>query len=194
MTSFREEWNSLQEVLKADLVAHGLDRWNASLSIRRPEAYFQRLMRTVEFLERQQGVLRIVCKYYRYRLQRVSVRTGISFPPHVAGPGLSIAHYGSIVVNSKAKIGSFCRLHSGTNIGTDGTGGVPVIGDFVYIGPGAVIYGAIEVGDGAVIGANAVVNRDVAAGVTVAGSPARVISHRDSSSIMPVWFPDRSNR
>lgn len=179
-----------REILRTDLAAHGLNKWTLLSTFRRPEVYYQRLMRRVEYLSTARGVpARVLIVFAKFRLQRLSVRTGLSFPPGVAGAGLSIAHYGSIVVNSKAKIGRFCRIHSATNIGTAG-GGVPTIGDFVYIGPGAVIYGAINVGDNAVIGANAVVNRDVPSGVTVAGAPARVIAQRDSSAVMPIWFPN----
>ena len=51
-----------------------------------------------------------------------------------------------------------------------------MIGDRVEIGAGAVILGSVLVGEDAVIGANAVVRRDVAPGSVVGGVPARVIS------------------
>lgn len=183
-------YKEYQDLLKSDLEAHDMDKWKVLSMFRRPEVYYQRLLRRVEYYNSMPGPLaRFVALAAKFRLQRLSVRTGLSFPPGVAGPGLSIAHYGSIVVNSKARIGKFCRIHSATNIGT-ANGGAPKIGDFVYIGPGAVIYGDITIGDFAVIGANAVVNKSVPPGVTVAGAPARVIATRDSSSIMPRWFPN----
>jgi serine O-acetyltransferase len=182
--------SDLQKFLAADLAAHNLSKWGALSPLRRPEVHYQRLMRKVEYFRAQRGVVNraraIVAKFL---LQRASVRTGISFPPGVAGEGLSIAHYGSIVVNSKAHIGKYLRIHSATNIGTS-YGGVPTIGDFVYIGPGAVIYGNVRIGNRVVIGANSVVNKDVPDGVTVAGAPARIVSHRDSSTIVPIWFPN----
>ncbi len=55
-----------------------------------------------------------------------------------------------------------------------------MIGNNVFIGAGAKIIGRIHVGDGAAIGANAVVTRDVPAGVAVAGVPARVVSEQGS--------------
>ncbi|MGI3781037.1 MAG: hypothetical protein ACRYG2_09685, partial [Janthinobacterium lividum] len=58
-----------------------------------------------------------------------------------------------------------------------------------YIAPGAVLYGGITVGDRVVIGANAVVGRDVPDGVTVAGAPARVVSQKDSAAMMPSFVP-----
>lgn len=177
-----------------DMQAHDVQRWNAITSpFRYPELYYQRILRLVEHALSMRGFTwRVIRFAARFRLQRVSVRTGISLPPGVAGPGLSIAHYGSIVVNSNARIGAFCRIHSATNIGVAASG-VPTIGDFVYIGPGAVLYGGISVGNGAVIGANSVVNKDVPPGVTVAGAPARIIARRDSSTVVPQWFPNYGN-
>lgn len=179
----------LSYYLQQDLVANGLERWHFALRFRRPEVHYQRVLRRVEYCLATPGWrARVARSYLRFTLMRLSVRTGISIGPGVFGPGLSIAHYGSVVVHSRARVGAYCRINSATNIGMSASG-VPVLGDHVYISPGAVIYGGISVGDRVVVGANAVVGRDVPAGVTVAGAPARVISQRDSSSIMPAWVP-----
>lgn len=53
-----------------------------------------------------------------------------------------------------------------------------VIGDDVWIGRGSIILPGVTISEGAVIGANAVVTKDVAAGFIVGGVPARVISFR----------------
>lgn len=117
----------------------------------------------------------------------MSVRTGLSIPPGVFGRGLSIAHYGSIVVNNEASVGRFCRIHSATNIGTY-KGGAPTVGNFVYIGPGAVLYGDITIGDEVAVGANAVVGNDFDGPATIAGAPARVVSTEGSGAVMPTWM------
>lgn len=186
-------WADYRRYLQADLNAHNLKKWGLLAALKHPEVRYQRLLRLVELLNSYDArLLSPVKSIIRYRLRRMSVRTGLTFPAGVAGPGLSIAHYGSIVVNSRCRIGKYLRIHSATNIGIS-RGGVPTIGDYVYIGPGAVIYGAITIGDRSVIGANAVVNKDVPAGVTVAGAPARIISETGSDSVMPTWFPNYSS-
>jgi serine O-acetyltransferase len=181
--------SDLTRYLREDLTANGVHRWHYGTRFRRPEVHYLRILRKVEYGLATPGLRsRVVRAYYRFMLMRLSVRTGISIPPGVCGPGLGIAHYGSIVIHSQARIGAYCRINSATNIGVS-PAGVPVLGDYVYISPGAVLYGGITVGDRVVVGANAVVGRDVESGVTVAGAPARVISRRDSRSIMPAFVP-----
>jgi serine O-acetyltransferase len=171
--------------LEADLRAHGLVRRARFDILRRPELRFQRLLRRVEYLEncRRGPAGRLLFLIAWVRLRRRSIRLGFSIPRHVFGPGLSLAHYGSVIVNGDARVGRNCRIHPGVVIG-ELDGRAPTIGDDVYIGPGAKLYGGISIGDGAAVGANAVVNRDVPAGVAVAGIPARPVSDRGSDGLL----------
>lgn len=95
-------------------------------------------------------------------------------------------HYGTIVVNPRAKVGANCRIHVCTNIGeSGGVAGAPQIGDNVYIGPGAKIYGAISIANNTVIAANAAVNKSILEeGMLVAGVPARIIKDIDVKRII----------
>jgi serine O-acetyltransferase len=81
-------------------------------------------------------------------------------------------HPYGIVIHSKAQIGSGVTIMQQVTIGSKdpGVNLAPVIEDSVYIGAGAKILGAIRVGRGAVIGANAVVTRDVPSYCTVVGA------------------------
>ncbi|BAK37875.1 putative serine acetyltransferase [Microlunatus phosphovorus NM-1] len=108
------------------------------------------------------------------------------------GPGLLIMHRHGIVLGP-SQIGSNCLIHQNVTIGqriAAGDQGVPVIGDNVWIGPGAIITGAIVVGDGAVISAGTVLSKDVPPGSLVGGNPGRVITRDyDTGGMMSYSIP-----
>lgn len=101
---------------------------------------------------------------------------GIELSPMVPiGPGFYMPHTVGSVVHA-VRIGSNVTLQGGITIGARDALGFPEIGDNVTIGAGARVIGPIHVGDGAMIGANAVVLRDVPPGVTMVGVPARPVN------------------
>ncbi|HEX7861817.1 MAG TPA: serine O-acetyltransferase [Verrucomicrobiae bacterium] len=144
----------------------------------------QVMLRWAEYHKNSGHRLRALLSNFRF--QRYSHRYGMVIHLNVFGPGLSIAHPGMIIVNEAARVGANCRIHPGTVIGTAAgqSKAAPQIGDNVYIGPGAKIFGAIRIGNNVAIGANAVVNKDVPDNVTVGGIPAKVISERNSESLL----------
>ena len=124
---------------------------------------------------------------HRYLFRKISVKLGFSISPNTFGPGLAIAHRGTIVVNGGARIGANCRIHVGVNIGTEAgkEDAAPRIGDNCYIAPGAKIFGPIQIGSNSVIGANAVVNKTFSLGnQSIAGVPAVVISNKSSEGLL----------
>jgi len=142
---------------------------------------FQKALRKLEFLKnKKKNVFEKVNYFFAYRhYQKLSYKLGFTIPPNVFGPGLSIAHYGSITINPKSRIGCNCRIHSGVNIGTEAgyANKAPTIGDNVYIGPGAKVFGAISIANNTVIGANAVVNSSFNQEyTTIGGIPSKIIS------------------
>lgn len=177
--------SELKQCMEADRIASGHTKRRSLAHCLDPVLRFQRLLRIAEYYDNRRGHLlgRICFAFYWLRLQRMRIRLGLSIPLGVFGPGLSIAHYGTIVVNKNAKVGANCRIHPGVCIGIS-HGRAPTIGDNVYLGPGAKVFGGITVGDNVAIGANAVVNRDVPCDVTVAGNPARVVSHRGAVELI----------
>lgn len=93
------------------------------------------------------------------------------------GGGLYIGHIGGVHINPGAVLGKNCDLAHRVTIGASamGRGGIPVLGDEVYVGTGAVLVGKIRVGDGAKIAANSLVITNVPAGSTVMGVPGRIV-------------------
>lgn len=114
---------------------------------------------------------------YKFLKITVQILTGIDIPCETRiGRRLVIEHFGGIVVSGDTVIGDDVVLRHGVTIGLKHTGnpGAPIIGNRVDIGAGAKILGAIRIGDGAVIGANAVVLKDVPPGALAVGIPARI--------------------
>ena len=142
------------------------------------EWQFLKALRRLEYCENVGkhgvgGVIRWVLAKHRFR--RISVKLGYSIPNNVFGPGLSLPHRGNIIVNPHTTIGENCRIHVGVNIGAHHDK-APRIGNNVYIGPGAIIFGDIEIADNISIGANATVNKSFTEQNTVvAGTPAKVV-------------------
>lgn len=132
--------------------------------------------------------------FYKAKLLRLGMKLGWSVDPNTFGPGLCIVHYGTVVVNPKARIGENARLQAGVNIGANaGEKTAPIIGDNVYFGPGAKVFGTIEIASNVAIAANAVVNKScLQEGVTIGGVPAKIISQHGTERMIS-RYPSDSN-
>src|SRR6185295_65842 len=108
--------------------------------------------------------------------------TGIEIHPGAAiGRRFFIDHGMGVVIGETALIGDDCTLYHGVTLGgTSWNKGKrhPTLANGVVIGAGAKILGPITVGAGAHIGSNAVVVKDVPAGATAIGIPARILEKR----------------
>ena len=115
--------------------------------------------------------------------------TGIEIHPGAKiGRGLCIDHGMGVVIGETAEVGDDVLIYHGVTLG--GTGKDkgkrhPTVGNGVIIGSGAKVLGPINIGDGAKIGSNAVVLKDVPARATAVGVPARKII-RASAEIIEI--------
>lgn len=110
--------------------------------------------------------------------------TGVEIHPGARiGNGLFIDHGMGVVIGETSEIGDNCHIYQGVTLG--GTGKEkgkrhPTLGDHVLVGVGAKILGAVTVGEGARVGAGAVVLIDVPPYATAVGVPAKVVVFRDT--------------
>lgn len=177
----------LREYLEADLAGFpkgGVQRlinlldMNESAILRR---HMILLRRTEYYLNTNQ---RLLAGLYKLRLRRLQRRYGMYVSPNCCGKGLRIMHLGPLLLNSRVTVGENCSFQMNAGVVAGGTDdGVPTLGDGVMVGMGAVILGGIYVADNVAVGANAVVNKDVAeSDIAVAGVPARKISDNGSAA------------
>jgi len=171
-------------VMRQDLFMYGVDFYKPQFSIIRPEITLVRRLRQAEFCRSlSQSNLMFAPLYYlaRFRYQNLCNKYGATLPLGVFGPGLTLAHVGTVTINADARVGRNCRLHPGVTIGAVGNR-APLIGDDVFIGPNAVVVGGIEVGSRSHIGPCSVVSNDVGPDEIVVPVPA-VIKAR----ARPTW-------
>src|SRR5687767_1499878 len=110
--------------------------------------------------------------------------TGIEIHPGASiGRRFFIDHGMGVVIGETAEIGDDCTLYHGVTLGgTSWNKGKrhPTLGNGVVVGAGAKILGPITVGAGAKVGSNAVVVKEVPAGATAIGIPARLVESHDT--------------
>jgi serine O-acetyltransferase len=125
----------------------------------------------------------------RFMSQVGRAMTGIEIHPGATiGERLFIDHGMGVVIGETAEIGNDVTLYQGVTLGGTSLQKVkrhPTLGNNVIVGAGAQVIGPILVGDGARIGANAVVNREVAPGATMVGIPAKPVEPRDKRVVPP---------
>ena len=121
---------------------------------------------------RRAGLLRLLSSWW------LRGKTCLEICTTDIGGGLIIRH-GFATIISAQKIGWNCKIYQQVTVGYSHDLKAPVIGDNVEICCGAKVIGGITVGDNVLIGANAVVVKDVPPNTVVAGVPAKVIATLD---------------
>jgi serine O-acetyltransferase len=153
----------------------------------KPEKQFLLLLRTSEYYlnTNKNKSIYFFVKYLKFRL---ATRLGYTIPENVADEGLQLPHYGTIIINANARLGKYCRIHAGVNIGASGgSAKAPQIGDYVYFAPGAKVYGEIRIASRIAIAANAAVGKSfLNSDKLIGGIPAKEIGVIDIHKIIKI--------
>lgn len=181
--SFRE----LRDWLAADLYRYaGNARFKSFLRhfLFTPGYKYTVWMRACGYFKRKRAALPLYV-FTKWMLMRCRYKYGIAIPEYtVIGPGLFINRFGGVMINGDAIIGANCNITHGAMLGQSNRGanaGSPILGDRVFLAAGSKVIGRVRIGDDAVVGANAVVTKDVPEKGVVGGIPAKLLSFEGSA-------------
>ncbi len=125
------------------------------------------------------GVLAGICERLMHHLCLCWIGTRAEI-----GGGFKIAHCIGLIIGGGTIIGKNCDVRQNTTfggnyskVGPDGRM-LPTLGDNISVGAGAIILGPVKIGSNSIIGANAVVTKDIPENVIAAGIPATVIKDK----------------
>jgi serine O-acetyltransferase len=131
----------------------------------------------------------------RWKYSRVCEKYCVDLPWQTKiGKGLRLFHCYGLVVHGDSVIGDNAMITHQVTLATE-KGKAPVIGNCVRISPGAKIVGGVKLGDNVVVGANAVVVKDVPSNTVAVGIPARVLDRPfEEFSERYYWPPSGKKR
>lgn len=146
------------------------------------------LFRSVQLVNRHMLLKILFCWHLvMYRIV-VEWHLGIELPRKLTvGKGLIVYHGQALVVNQGVVIGQNCVLRNSVTIGhkklADGTfSQCPRLGNHVDVGANVCIIGAVTIGDNVIIGAGAVVIKDIPHNSVVVGNPARILEQKTGAA------------
>ncbi len=175
-------------LIRSDYIRCGINKIHIGVLLRiffiftHPGLKFLTIFRLTQYYRKRR---KIVFYFFLFWLQHLKYKYGfdISYRTKI-GEGFYIGHFGGVVIHGDVIIGSNCNISQGVTIGISNSPknkGCPIIGNNVFIGPGACIFGHIKIGNNVVIGANAVVSQNIPEGSTVINNNISIIN-KDLSS------------
>lgn len=138
------------------------------------------------WLKGKRGIWKILYWIVFFIHKHNQYKTGIQIPIGTkVGGGLHFPHFGTIIIHESAIIGNNCTIFQGVTIGgmRGPKGGVPSIGNNNLLFSGAKIIGMVTTGNNVVVGAGAVVLKDLEDNSVAVGIPAKVISHDGAQKV-----------
>ena len=160
--------------------------------LRTPGVHAVVVYRMGQWIQKKSLLVRLLLKPFAY-MYRCHIRRswGIDIGPEAQiGPGFQINHYGGIFIAGDVIAGEFFTITHDITLGYSRAKtkqGFPVIGNNVYIAPGAKLAGRITIGNNVKIGANAVVERDIPDNAVVQIHPMLVVRFPNNEDENPHW-------
>ena len=177
----------LGKIIESDYKRYGINKISLWILIKtfllmpNPGLKFMTIFRLTQYFRRRN---RPLFYFFFLWLRRLKIKYGfdISYRTQI-GKGFYIGHFGGVVIHGDTVIGDNCNISQGITFGVSNAGaniGVPKIGNNVFVGPGACVFGNITIGNNVTIGANAVVTENILDHHTVL-SPKSVPIDKDLS-------------
>ena len=177
----------LGKIIESDYERYGINKISLWILIKmfllmpNPGLKFMTIFRLTQYFRRRN---RPLFYFFFLWLRRLKIKYGfdISYRTQI-GKGFYIGHFGGVVIHGDTVIGDNCNISQGITFGVSNAGtniGVPKIGNNVFVGPGACVFGNITIGNNVTIGANAVVTENILDHHTVL-SPKSVLIDKDLS-------------
>ena len=168
-------WELVRADLKGMVIDVGRARSKYALEVAIKTLLYPRIRCVVLFRLSQWAWKRCVPLAYWLMGVELKIAGAEIHPGAQIGPGFCLVHSNGVVIGDRARIGAHFICFQGVTVGDSGKGdGQPLIGNWVTASAGAKILGGIEVGAGALVGANSVLLRSVPPGAVAVGAPARV--------------------
>lgn len=184
---------NLKQIIEADKLAMGFGKGQRSLLKEwlKGNIYDVMLMRHIIALRKfeyaynnykgKSYIIQMIYLIKKHQYHRLCKKNNIFIDPNVFGPGIHLVHPGYVWIDQTSKIGKNCTVLPRVLLGKKRPGIEPpciFIGDNCYIGTGVTILGPVHIGNNVVIGAGAVVTKDIPDNCIVAGNPATIIKKR----------------
>lgn len=175
-------YKELKDYIKSDaLITNGYTSNSIRNAINNYSFQIVFLFRVINYIKQKRVFLPITC-LLKILFSTLCHIHGITLPICAKiGRGLYMPHYGCVVINNKAQIGTDAIIMQCVTIGSNWCGnhaGVPTIGDRIIICSNSVIVGNVRIGNNVFIGAGTIVTKDIPDNSLVMGNPMRIIPNK----------------
>ena len=170
--------NELKNIIQCDLSRYdGHIPGIKDLLLHNEGFYISRYMRHMRFMEYHRGkgfVHKCPYLWHWYFLKRLQFKLHVAIYPNTVGPGFRLYHIGAYThIGPNVKIGKNCTIVSGVVFGNKyivPDDNIVSVGDNCYFGIGCKIFGSVNIGDNVIVGANAIISKDIPDNAVVVGN------------------------